>query len=109
MYSGVTKTYASNGSILADHAWVWGFVYWPKEGGIGSSRSGRLNALMSTTSNSASVRFFAICNLIDPLGNRFAVAASRVLPRIIATLIMACLLLINQYSLQGDLKEPLFI
>lgn len=78
-------------------------------GGIGSSRSGRLNALMSTSSYSASVRFFAICNLIDPLGDRFAVAARPRAPQDNGHFDHGSPSSNKPNSLQSDIKEPPFI
>ena len=58
----------------------------PIEGGNGSSRSGRLKSLMSTSSDSASLRVFATSQ------THFATASpfrfGRVLPRMIAIFIM---------------------
>ena len=59
-------------------------------GGIGSSRSGRLKLAMSTTSNSASVRFRAMS--YAHLATASAFRPGRVLPMMMATFSMNSLL-----------------
>ena len=59
---GVTGSVGKTGvkeAIFAAHFFVCSMEYLPCDGGTGSSSSGRLKSLMSTSSNSASARFFA--------------------------------------------------
>src|SRR6267378_1629363 len=72
--------------MLAAHVLVWGLLYCPIIGGIGSSRSGRLKSLMSTSSNSASLRSCAIA--WTHLATASALRPGRVLPMTMAILIM---------------------
>lgn len=60
LYSGVTKTKPSKEAIFSAQALVWGWVYWPSDGGAASSRWGGLWSAMSTSSYSASVRCLAM-------------------------------------------------
>src|SRR5687767_3247582 len=105
LYSGVTNTNASNGSIFAAQALVWGFEYWPRDGGTGSSKSGRLKSRMSTSSNSASPRFFAISNTHRATAS--ALRPGRVLPMMIATLTMIVLLVLRVSAVGITVEPPL--
>src|SRR5262245_19529322 len=90
LYSGVTKTNASNEATLADHALVCSFAYCPSIGATGSSSSGRSNSLMSTSSNSASLRVRA--SSWTQRATSSHLRPGRVLPVTIATFSMAELL-----------------
>src|SRR5665647_1915044 len=60
LYSGVTNTKPSASDILADHFLVCSLEYLFCEGGIGSSKNGRLISARSRSSVSMSVRALAI-------------------------------------------------
>ena len=71
MYSGVTNTKASNWAIFAAQALVWGWWYWPRLGGSGSSSSGEIEIHQVDEFKrrvSPSPRY-----VIDPLGHGFTV------------------------------------
>src|SRR5215475_11115926 len=89
LYSGVTKTNPSNEAIFSAQALVCGRLYWPIEGGIASSRCGRLYSAMSTSSYSASLRCLATSSTQRATAS--PLRPGRVLPRMMPILITAAL------------------
>jgi len=59
LYSGVTKTNASKEAIFAAHALVCGWLYYHRRRHRFIEER-QVEVLISTTSNSASLRFFAM-------------------------------------------------